>query len=538
MLKLDFKKFKKIATDEKSSTLVSPQGHEIKIAHSLLSEKMKDEIKKIPMSLAEGGETKEEESITDDQSAAEKLLEDKAALLSKNEQNDLGPLKEQEQIPSDQNGMQNLADSAIQTVYPNQIQTPMAPEPERSPANIDQPQNPIEVPNQVPNQAPSFAERYLNNIDQQKRGETMMAAGEQRMALNNQEIERQHQEMLEEIASDADLERAKLQKEVDHVTGDIAKDHINPNQYMENLSAPQRVMTAIGLILGGMGGGLLHQANPAAAYLDAQIQRDVESQKVNLGKKETILSSYMHQFGHIDEAQKMATAVQSSIYSSKLKQEFDKSTDPLVRGRLQVIFSKLDNDADMNLRDIALKQAQRNALNGLTNGNQGMNTEYLDPKVRERVVPLPTGGLGLAYSAKEAEDSKKSFDALMSMKDTLHRMRDFQSQNGRTVPYSDNDKIAQNLKDSFTLGLNHLYGLNRLNERELALHENVTPHVGAVRQELVSKQLNNLEDMVDLKLREEYKNHLEGMNDKLPNALGGSGQITQLPRKVKNGPGK
>ncbi len=51
---MDLSKFKRIATSKESSTLRHSKGHEIKIAHSAMSPKMREQIEKLPLYLAEG----------------------------------------------------------------------------------------------------------------------------------------------------------------------------------------------------------------------------------------------------------------------------------------------------------------------------------------------------------------------------------------------------------------------------------------------------------------------------------------------------
>jgi hypothetical protein len=53
---MDLSRFKKIASDGKVSTLRHSRGHEIKIAHSGLSPKMREHLDEMPVHLAEGGD--------------------------------------------------------------------------------------------------------------------------------------------------------------------------------------------------------------------------------------------------------------------------------------------------------------------------------------------------------------------------------------------------------------------------------------------------------------------------------------------------
>ncbi len=63
---MDLSRFKKIASDDKTSTLRHAKGHEVKIAHSGLTGKMLEHIKGMPVHLAEGGDGIEAPDEQDD----------------------------------------------------------------------------------------------------------------------------------------------------------------------------------------------------------------------------------------------------------------------------------------------------------------------------------------------------------------------------------------------------------------------------------------------------------------------------------------
>lgn len=58
---MDFSKFHRIETDEKSTTLRHPSGHLIKIAHKGLSPEYKKELDQVPMKMAKGGKVNYEQ---------------------------------------------------------------------------------------------------------------------------------------------------------------------------------------------------------------------------------------------------------------------------------------------------------------------------------------------------------------------------------------------------------------------------------------------------------------------------------------------
>jgi len=73
------------------------------------------------------------------------------------------------------------------------------------------------------------------------------------------------------------------------------------------------VRTGIGLILSGVGAGLTGAPNMAAQFLQRNIDRDIEAQRANLQKKETLLGFMFRKYGNIQDA---AQASRSHLLAS------------------------------------------------------------------------------------------------------------------------------------------------------------------------------------------------------------------------------
>ncbi len=70
---LDLSRFKKVSSDKKTTTLRHAKGHEIKIAHSGLTPKMKERLDALPAHMAEGGDVPD--PLTETRSAPEEPTE-------------------------------------------------------------------------------------------------------------------------------------------------------------------------------------------------------------------------------------------------------------------------------------------------------------------------------------------------------------------------------------------------------------------------------------------------------------------------------
>ena len=125
-------------------------------------------------------------------------------------------------------------------------------------------------------------------MNEQKQGINATAAAEGALGNKEAAIQQQAQKQLQtQLQSYQDnlkqlnTERAKLQ-------ADISTGKIDPQHYIGSMSTSEKLSTAFGLILGGIGAGAIGQQNPALAYLNKQIDNDIEAQKANLDKRSRV----------------------------------------------------------------------------------------------------------------------------------------------------------------------------------------------------------------------------------------------------------
>lgn len=95
---------------------------------------------------------------------------------------------------------------------------------------------------------------------------------------------------LAKLYADSNPPIEKLSQESDVVAHDIANFKIDPRRYYNNMSTGQKIGSAIAAIVSGIGAGASGTQNMALQHIHNAIQQDIESQKMDLGKKESLLS--------------------------------------------------------------------------------------------------------------------------------------------------------------------------------------------------------------------------------------------------------
>jgi len=206
---------------------------------------------------------------------------------------------------------------------------------------------------------------------------------------------------------------------------------IDPNRYLGNMDTGQRIMTAIGLLLGGIGAGAAGTENMALKYMMGAIDKDIDAQKQSLDKKNTIYKANLQMLKDEDQAEDMTRAQMIELAKLKMGQaaltqgsqiaklNHDKIIGQLMAaqegplGRLsqvqtmaQYAGKETSDPAVVNMMINALPPAEqkdaRKVYETYTNAGQALNTVI--PKMR-RIADL--GMSGKIFSLQERQNIKQ-----------------------------------------------------------------------------------------------------------------------------------
>lgn len=227
----------------------------------------------------------------------------------------------------------------VQDVQPPEV---VPPSPQEAQVPIAQPQMPNPVNQMTNNQinpqvAPTTADRPLYN----QNGTANVPAA---VALQIEAEKQKRDAAVAEGAQAANIQHGMNaativqaqndQNRYNELKGhadDLSRDmqFINPNHYMESKSTLGRVATAMGLFLGGLGGGIAHTGgNAALDYLSRQIDRDIDSQKANNEKRKTIYGAYKELYGEGNTASNMTKVSMNNLYDGQMKELAAKMATP------------------------------------------------------------------------------------------------------------------------------------------------------------------------------------------------------------------
>lgn len=295
------------------------------------------------------------------------------------------------------------------------------------------------------------------------------------------------------LQNDYNHKLAAIDKENADLTDAVTNQKIDPNRIWSNVSTGGKVGAAIGILLSGIGSGLTGQKNMAMEVINDAINRDIDAQKTELGKKHTLLSINMQKYGRLDQATMATSAQLNSMLQGQIAAAAAKSQNAQTKQNAALAISQLkQQQMSMNMQLAQWQMGQR-----LAGGTPGaVNLEALPKDMRERVVTLPDGSMHLAKTSKGAEETQESIKAIANLKGLVQQAKDFQKNVGRTMWNSDNDKIAEDIQSGIVLNLNKLHGLNRLTDREFVENNRMAPNPGAWRQDRAAKGIGFIEKMI------------------------------------------
>lgn len=315
---MDLSGFKKVAETDQQATLEHPDGHQIHIAKSGLSKKLLEKLSDIPIYKSGGG---------DERSAGAD-----------------GPPPP---VVNVNVGQPQGMDSSQRSLAPNPqpqygkfgqvIPPPQAPAPapmQTAPVSTTGSQNPQVQPIAQPQDAFSqYAKDERAAIGSGIQGEQQKATalgniGTQEAAEHQRAIEQQQQMM-----SKWEDTNNNLQQEREGFINDIKNNQVDPQHYWANHS---KVATAIGMILGGLGG-----SDAPIKFLENQMDQDLKSQQDNIGARKTLLEANLRQFGNMRDAMTMTRIMQNDMLANKIQEIAAKNQSPLAQAQAKIAISPL-----------------------------------------------------------------------------------------------------------------------------------------------------------------------------------------------------
>lgn len=274
------------------------------------------------------------------------------------------------------------------------------------------------------------------------------------------------------LIGDQQMEMQKLQasqqahameyeKQANAIAQELSTGGIDANRYWNSKSDLGKASTAIGLILGGIGGGLNKTGqNVALDFLNKNIDRDIESQKADRQNKTSLLNQLTQKYGSQMQGEAMLRASLQAKLANELAAAAAKTNDPLARNRAEQAIMAIKQQQAATMAPVIQERAITEVLQkGANPRDYGIN---MSPELAKRAVP----GFGLANDPELAK--KLNAEVIPAYQQSLGALQQLKSM-GRTI--NPNTRALAESLQSQLMGMQreNILGPGTVNESERAI---------------------------------------------------------------------
>lgn len=414
---IDLTKFKKVSMDKNKTTLEHEDGHQLTINHKTLSKPMKSELMALDFSgpdeddqhekrYADGGNVQKPQMdpadagvnrAANDHSDPSKLSGIASGFNNATSGSQPKPVKQYAEGSEQPIASTDSAPSIPVATDPNQVSMPdailnsvssimpQAQSPQQSPQGqpTAQPQaalaqsagqNP-DAPNPQDGATPpdqnSMKQDLEGSFGEESNAMQAGAAAEGKLGRQNASVEQNTVHTMADTQKTLQTNQGKVMDEANKVIQEInnPSSNIDANHLVDNMSTTKKISTAIGLILGGIGGGITGQENPALKFLNAQIDRDVQAQTTNLNKKQNLVGAYFKEYGNLQDATQQAQITLLTQAAHQMQANADKMSDPIAKARATAAVAEIFRNQiqpktmEMSMRQTMMQMASKPGAN-------------------------------------------------------------------------------------------------------------------------------------------------------------------------------
>ena len=148
----------------------------------------------------------------------------------------------------------------------------------------------------------------------------------------------------------------------------VTQHPVNAQRYIQSMSTGSKIATGIGMLLSGLGGNRGND-NSVIKFLNDQIARDIDAQKDDLGRKETMYSENLQRYDHASTAYQVTMAQHQIMLSNHLQQMALSQGGPMAQLKAQQLHAETMQNALKIAHDAAIAQGVFGAQPG-ANGQQ------------------------------------------------------------------------------------------------------------------------------------------------------------------------
>jgi hypothetical protein len=352
---------------------------------------------------------------------------------------------------------------------------------------------------------------YTKAFDEIQQGTLQQAqASADAAAQQAQVYEQQMKELqLNEIARKAKADA--VMNDINKIQNDVMTQKIDPTRVWSNMSTGNRVLAGISIFLGGVAGGMQGTENRALGIIQDAVNKDIDAQKADMGKKQNMLSLNMAKYNNINDAAAATKAQLLSITQAQINQSAAKMGSKQALAAAQVANGQIDLQKAQLVSQISTSQAAAEKLNNPA-GISPKDVLKLNQDIQDKLVQMPNGNYLPAFNKERASKVAELQTKMYPIKSLINEANAFMDQGG-TLPLSDRNAEANRLEKNILIELKNLKELGQLTEGDMGIINPLLPSLGDFFQKGKSRDaLSSINRQIEAKLNASYSANIPGLN--------------------------
>lgn len=198
----------------------------------------------------------------------------------------------------------------------------------------------------IPGYPSAGLEKAINTMVQTGReGADLKAKAEAQQAADMQAAHQQYIDNLTNVETKRQADLAAVQQEINAAQDDVKNFRLDPTHFWSSKGTGQKVTALIGVALGGIGSALTGQQNMALQTIQNFIDRDIEAQKLELGKKENLVGMLYRKYGNVEEAANAARSYLTALVAGQAGLAAARSGGDIAKANAKLLESNLQAQA-------------------------------------------------------------------------------------------------------------------------------------------------------------------------------------------------
>lgn len=177
------------------------------------------------------------------------------------------------------------------------------------------PEAPIPPPDQT------LPEQAQSNVAQANQAETSSAKNIAQVQGTESNIHGEQAKQFQDLRHKYETIGNDLHQKFEQTADQVMQGKIDPHHWWNEKSTGSKILTAIGMLFAGAGGGVSGHPEMIGNVINQTIDRDIDAQKANLNNKHTLLSKYMEMYNSLPQAEAAARLTLSAGVEGLINQQ-------------------------------------------------------------------------------------------------------------------------------------------------------------------------------------------------------------------------